>query len=78
MALQENRQEKNATSYDERQGYLRDRQSPILNLATAIMGADQQNTPPRQGRVEEKKKLAGNLSQSLIQPHLENMNSELD
>ena len=56
MALQENRQEKNATSYDERQGYLRDRQSPILNLATAIMGADQQNTPPRQDSAKEKKK----------------------
>ena len=50
----------------------------VLNLTTAIMGADQRNTLPRQDRVEEMKKQAGNLSQSLIQPDLEKMNSELD
>ena len=71
-------QEKNATSYDERQGYIRDRQSPILNLATAIMGADQRNTPQDKTKLKRRKKQARNLSQSFIHPDLENMNSELD
>ena len=50
----------------------------VLNLTTAIMGADQRNTPQDKTELKRRKKQAGNLSQSLIQPHLEDMNSEPD